>query len=436
MEEQKSIVPVEQANAEIVEMTKKIGTLKTDIQKAIDTNGTLLKRCVSAGDKLLARAESEQMCDALDDEIATYIEGAKKAYKMMADTRKPQTQVLDLIKKGFTTMESLVYVKNPDSVVCKLQKKRDEWAAFKLEQQRKAEEERQRLLRIEQEKTCLANETKRVLNQILDESTQEAVSALNQKFAYITLDNKEQVKNDIETFIEELPLGTIFVKRLPRYSQELADADAKAVMNSAYKEVKDDIVKSYAQTVKRTKEDLLMKFDSKVAELEEIRRKAEEERKAAEEREKAARDEAEKEAARKAKEEAERQAKEEEERLRKADEEAAKAQQEAMKKEAEAREAERKINAASGQAADLFNQASSVITPVKAKVSKKIEVLNMAGWQEVIAAWWTYEGAGLDMEKLETKLGFMKRAVEREVNKKDLTLESPNLRLVDDVTAK
>jgi hypothetical protein len=436
MEEQKSVVPVEQANAEIVEMTKKIGTLKTDIQKAIDTNGTLLKRCVSAGDKLLARAESEQMCDALDDEIATYIEGAKKAYKMMGDTRKPQTQVLDLIKKGFTTMESLVYVKNPDSVVCKLQKKRDEWAAFKLEQQRKAEEERQRLLRIEQEKTCLANETKRVLNQILDESTQEAVSALNQKFAYITLDNKEQVKNDIETFIEELPLGTIFVKRQPRYSQELADADAKAVMNAAYKEVKDDIVKSYAQTVKQTKEDLLMKFDSKVAELEEIRRKAEEERKAAEEREKAARDEAEKEAARKAKEEAERKAKEEEERLRKADEEAAKAQQEAMKKEAEAREAERKINAASGQAADLFNQASSVITPVKAKVSKKIEVLNMAGWQEVIAAWWTYEGAGLDMEKLETKLGFMKRAVEREVNKKDLTLESPNLRLVDDVTAK
>lgn len=436
MEEQKSVVPVEQANAEIVEMTKKIGTLKTDIQKAIDTNGTLLKRCVSAGDKLLARAESEQMCDALDDEIATYIEGAKKAYKMMGDTRKPQTQVLDLIKKGFTTMESLVYVKNPDSVVCKLQKKRDEWAAFKLEQQRKAEEERQRLLRIEQEKTSLSNETKRVLNQILDESTQEAVSALNQKFAYITLDNKEQVKNDIETFIEELPLGTIFVKRQPRYSQELADADAKAVMNAAYKEVKDDIVKSYAQTVKQTKEDLLMKFDSKVAELEEIRRKAEEERKAAEEREKAARDEAEKEAARKAKEEAERKAKEEEERLRKADEEAAKAQQEAMKKEAEAREAERKINAASGQAADLFNQASSVITPVKAKVSKKIEVLNMAGWQEVIAAWWTYEGAGLDMEKLETKLGFMKRAVEREVNKKDLTLESPNLRLVDDVTAK
>lgn len=436
MEEQKSVVPVEQANAEIVEMTKKIGTLKTDIQKAIDTNGTLLKRCVSAGDKLLARTESEQMCDALDDEIATYIEGAKKAYKMMADTRKPQTQVLDLIKKGFTTMESLVYVKNPDSVVCKLQKKRDEWAAFKLEQQRKAEEERQRLLRIEQEKTSLANETKRVLNQILDESTQEAVSALNQKFAYITLDNKEQVKNDIETFIEELPLGTIFVKRQPRYSQELADADAKAVMNSAYKEVKDDIVKSYAQTVKQTKEDLLMKFDSKVAELEEIRRKAEEERKAAEEREKAARDEAEKEAARKAKEEAERKAKEEEERLRKADEEAAKAQQEAMKKEAEAREAERKINAASGQAADLFNQASSIITPVKAKVSKKIEVLNMAGWQEVIAAWWTYEGAGLDMEKLETKLGFMKRAVEREVNKKDLTLESHNLRLVDDVTAK
>lgn len=436
MEEQKSIVPVEQANAEIVEMTKKIGTLKTDIQKAIDTNGTLLKRCVSAGDKLLARAESEQMCDALDDEIATYIEGAKKAYKMMGDTRKPQTQVLDLIKKGFTTMENLVYVKNPDSVVCKLQKKRDEWAAFKLEQQRKAEEVRQRLLRIEQEKTSLANETKRVLNQILDEETQEAVSALNQKFAYITLDNKEQVKNDIETFIEELPLGTIFVKRQPRYSQELADADAKAVMNVAYKEVKDDIVKSYAQTVKQTKEDLLMKFDSKVAELEEIRRKAEEERKAAEEREKAARDEAEKEAARKAKEEAERKAKEEEERLRKADEEAAKAQQEAMKKEAEAREAERKINAASGQAADLFNQASSIITPVKAKVSKKIEVLNMGGWQEVIAAWWTYEGAGLDMEKLETKLGFMKRAVEREVNKKDLTLESPNLRLVDDVTAK
>ena len=406
MEENKSIVPVEQANAEIVEMTKKIGTLKTDIQKAIDANGNVLKRCVSAGDRLLERVGSEQMSDALDDEIATYIEGAKKAYKIMGDTRKPQTQVLDLIKKGFTTMEAMVYVKNPDSVVYKLQTVRDKFAAWKLEQQRKAEEERQRLLRIEQEKTSLANETKRVLDQILDEYTQHSVGHLNEMFANMTLDNKDKVKGDIESFSDGLELGSIFVGLMPRFPAELPEADAKAVMNAAYKEVKNAIVRSYAESVRKVKEELLLKFDSKVAELEEIRRLGEAERKAAEER------------------------------LRKADEEAAKAQQEAMKKEAEAREAERKINAASGQAADLFAQASNVITPVKAKVSKKIEVLNQTGWQEVIAAWWTYEGASLDMEKLETKLGFMKRAVEREVNKKDLTIESVNLRMVDDVTAK
>ena len=142
-----------------------------------------------------------------------------------------------------------------------------------------------------------------------------------------------------------LDLGHLFVNNKPSYSSEIEENDAKDIMNGAYKEISASLLASYKQTVNATRDELLMKFDSKVSELLEIK-KAEEERKRKEEEARKAEEE------RKRKEEEARKAAEEE---RKKQEEIQRIKDEAERKRKEAErkaaEAERKAKEAELKAA-------------------------------------------------------------------------------------
>ena len=72
-------------------------------------------------------------------------------------------------------MESLISAKNTDSVVYKIQEKRNEYAAYKLEQQRKAEQERLRQERIKEAKIKLKTDTIDTLNNLLTEHSSAAI---------------------------------------------------------------------------------------------------------------------------------------------------------------------------------------------------------------------------------------------------------------------
>ena len=63
-------------------------------------------RCLEVGNQLLARVKQEGMSDALDMEIAKFIERAKITVKKMNGKRTPVTQLFDQIRKVYTTMEN------------------------------------------------------------------------------------------------------------------------------------------------------------------------------------------------------------------------------------------------------------------------------------------------------------------------------------------
>ena len=387
------------------EVTKNVASIKTDITNAIQENNTSLQNCIKAGENLLA--QSGEMTDELDAQIASYIKKASATKKAMTERRKGVTQVFDLVKSGFTKMESLLDSKSEESIIYKLQKKRDEYAAFKVEQQRKAEEERQRLARIEAAKIQLHDDVISVCNQIVNEKTSEALDKLTNSFKLLTLDNIEAVKKEIYGVPTEIVIGTYLKDRKPSYSPEIPEEDARKIMNSAYKEVADSLAKSYGDSVSSARQDILDTFDSKIAELQEIKKTADEtERKRKEEELKAAEEAAEKE--RQAKAEEEKKKREEEERLRKAQ----------------------------SQSQTLFDQTPTVSAPVKVKVSHHIEVDAPNGYLAIIQMWWAHEGSNMSLEDLAKKLGFMVKTCEKLKNKDDISVIDEHVLYVEDIAAK
>ena len=459
-------------------ITRQIATLKSDTENAVQANRKSYEACVNAGESLLFDIGVSGMNDALDERAAEFIKKAKLTEKAMTEKRKGVTQVFDIVRKGFTMMENLISVKNTDSVVYKIQEKRNEYAAYKLEQQRKAEQERLRQERIKEAKIKLKTDTIDILNNLLTEHSSAAINSLNNTFSLLTLDNKDEVKKRITECSDVLDLGHLFVNNKPSYSSEIEENDAKDIMNGTYKEISASLLASYKQTVATTRDELLMKFDSKIAELleikkaeEERKRKEEEARKAAEEERKKqeeiqrVKDEEERkrkeaelkaaEAERKAKEaelkaaeeerkrkeaeaaaaEAERKAKEEA--IRKADEAAKEEQQRKLAAEQEKRDAENAAQHATAQAQSLFAQTSvGEIGKQKIKVTKRLVVTDKNAWLDIIQQWWTIEGSKMSPDKLASRLEFMRKACEKHANSEEEYIVSPYIRYEDEVTAK
>ena len=443
-------------------ITRQIATLKSDTENAVQANRKSYEACVNAGESLLFDIGVSGMNDALDERAAEFIKKAKLTEKAMTEKRKGVTQVFDIVRKGFTMMENLISIKNTDSVVYKIQEKRNEYAAYKLEQQRKAEQERLRQERIKEAKIKLKTDTIDILNNLLTEHSSAAINSLNNTFSLLTLDNKDEVKKRIAECSDVLDLGHLFVNNKPSYSSEIDENDAKEIMNGAYKEVSASLLASYKQTVNATRDELLMKFDSKVSELLEIKR-AEEERKRKEEEARKAEEERKRkeaelkaaEAERKAKEaelkaaeeerkrkeaeaaaaEAERKAKEEA--IRKADEAAKEEQQRKLAAEQEKRDAENAAQHATAQAQSLFAQTSVGETgKQKIKVTKRLVVTDKNAWLDIIQQWWTIEGSKMAPDKLASKLEFMRKACEKHANSEEEYIVSPYIKYEDEVTAK
>ena len=387
-------------------ITRQIATLKSDTENAVQANRKSYEACVNAGESLLFDIGVSGMNDALDERAAEFIKKAKLTEKAMTEKRKGVTQVFDIVRKGFTMMENLISVKNTDSVVYKIQEKRNEYAAYKLEQQRKAEQERLRQERIKEAKIKLKTDTIDILNNLLTEHSSAAINSLNNTFSLLTLDNKDEVKKRITECSDVLDLGHLFVNNKPSYSSEIEENDAKDIMNGAYKEISASLLASYKQTVATTRDELLMKFDSKIAELLEIK-KAEEERKRKEEE------------------------------ARKAEEAAKEEQQRKLAAEQEKRDAENAAQHATAQAQSLFAQTSVGETgKQKIKVTKRLVVTGKNAWLDIIQQWWTIEGSKMFPDKLASRLEFMRKACEKHANSEEEYIVSPYIRYEDEVTAK
>lgn len=436
---------------EVSAVTKEISSIKGEITDAISDNNKSLRACISTGESLLSRT-SEGMNDELDADIASFIKKGRATIKAMADRRKRVTQVFDLVRKGFTTMEGFLDLKDESSILYKLQKKRDEYAAWKLEQQRKAEEERQRQARIATQREQVSADMRKLCSDILTVISQEKITELNKLFADINLQNKNWQKSQISDFpsvlkiasflhhsecasCERTPLQILVDNFLDAPYPDLPQEEVKAVRNDTFLSCHADSERQFSDTITQVKTELLDRFASKIAELEEAEHQAEEARRKAEEAKKLADEEA----RRKAEAEARRMEEERlrrEEEMRKADEEAARLKAEQLKAEAEARAQQEKLEAARVQAGMLFNEAPSVSKPVKAKITQHIEIDAPQAFLDIIQLWWSTDGCNMTVEELSKKLSFMVKACEKQANKEQNYINNPFIRYVEDIKAK
>lgn len=391
---------------DVVKVATGLADLKKIIVDAAELNRDSVVKCVRFGENLLAEA-GNGMDDKMDARIAKYLSRVKDTVKALNERRKPVTQTFDMVKKGFTALENEISVKKEDTVVFKLQKVRDDYAALKLEEQRRIAEEQRRQELIRQTKAQLRQDVIDKCYAIYDSQLSESVRYLDMLFANMTLDVAKNTRENIAAYPEVLDLCK-HIKGMVTVPSILQEEDAKGILNAAYREVGDKIMADYKANVAKAKSDLLMKFDSKVKNLQEIEKKRKEDAEAA------------------AKMEAEIKKRDEEEAARKAARQKA---EEEKRKQAEA------LGRKTTAAADLLGMQTCV-APVKAKVTKVIEVVNPSGWLNIMQLWWTEEGVNMTEAQREKKLGFMKKVCENLANKKEVFIESGNLAYRDDVKAK
>ena len=377
-------------------------------------NETRVTRCSNAGKSLLdtINATNGINSDEVDGQVQKFIEASKQTLKRINGSRTPITQMLTAISKRFTSLESEIDVKTSGTIPYKLQQARNKYAAKKLEEQKKREEEARRIQLAENEKAQYKADITLFLDTTYSNYVSRHINALNGMYDHATLASY----NDVCRQIKEANVTfnwTDFANNVKDTFQTFyMDAATRTnIKNELASTKKIEYTQRYSFELEDLKQSLIDRLPSlrkQLEEQEELRRTNAVE---------AARQE-------------ELRRKEQQEQLRKQEEER-------KRREAEAKaKAEAEKAAAEVQAAFDFSAASMPSTPTKTKVKKRIQITNPQGFLQVYQMWFTREGINMSMEDLEKVHKKMITYCEKVVNKDGEQIQSAFVKYVDDVTAK
>ena len=390
---------------------KNVGTIAQIAPQAYNENRLSHDRCIEVGNHLFTRVEAEGMSDSLDQEIALYIERAKKTVKKMNTKRSAVTQMFDMIRSAYTTLENEIDVTKKDTIVSKLQQLRNAYADMKRKELEAQRMEQMRRQRAETARAQYAADVEAELMKHRSGIISEAANKLYELFSSLTVNNRAEVENTIKSVPEELPqrwLDTLYLQvQLP---QELTQEEAREIQENIKSRLEQEIKEEYQINVCSTRDDILDRLPSKYEELL---------RMAKADAEEAARIKAQM---------------EEQER------------KEAEQREAERREREEKEKAAAELAKEqremegLFGAASAA-APVyqpKTSVKKRIRLLSAEGMMQVLGMWWAQQGCAMSVEELEKEFKKQLTFCNRLANDKEhpILINSEFIEYVDDVKAK
>ena len=383
-------------------------------------NQTSVDKAIEAHQKLISIAE-QGMNEVIDAQLASYITKAKATKSTMNAKRTPFTQLMTMVAKQFTGLESSI-----DKTIETSQQLRDVYATeIMLKRQ---EEERLAKLKLEKEQEAIEIErlykieyAKASSDYILDFKTKKL-----EWFNSLTLEPINSAEAEIANFDNDLRDSQfVFQVSIPlevkhHSLEDKVEITGKLAMSLCYSsmaEFKSAIFdfKQMLLDMIQTKRNQLEEADAEnKARLEEAARieknKAELERQENEAREK--------ERQRLADEAAEA------ERMRKSEEEA-KLREEAMAAQLKA-EANATVDA-TGQSisAMVDTQADLFMEAPKVKESYNIKVLNPAGYLQLISFWFENEGKNLPSDKIESiTIARIKSFCEKFAVKNDVTIES------------
>ena len=402
-----------QANNSLIKV-EEFNQIMQSAPATLQRNQASVSACNQAGQTLLDTIEAEGGIgsDELDAKVSEYLAKTKITVENMNKRRKPLTQLLATVSKSFTALESAIDVKSAITIPFKLQQARNRYAARKIEEQKRREEEARRVQIAENEKAQYKTDITLLLENTYTNYVSRHINALNSMYNHVTL----ATYNDVCRQIRDANITfswTDFVNNVKDTFQTFyMDATTRSnIKNEVATIKKAEYAKRYSFELEDLKQSLINRLPSlrkQLEEQEELRRTNAEE---------AARQE-------------ELRKKKQQEQLRKQEEERKRREEEAKVK------AEAEKSAAEVQAAFDFSAASMSPTPTKAKVKKKIQVTNPQGFMQVYQMWFMREGINMSMEDLEKVHKKMITYCEKIVNKDGEQIQSAFVKYVDDVTAK
>ncbi|WP_455787722.1 hypothetical protein [Parabacteroides goldsteinii] len=402
-----------QANNSLIKV-EEFNQIMQSAPATLQRNQASVSACNQTGQALLDTIEAKGgiSSDELDATVSEYLEKTKITVENMNKRRKPLTQLLATVSKSFTSLESAIDIKSVTTIPYKLQQARNKYAAKKLEEQKKREEEARRIQLVENEKAQYKADITLLLDTTYANYVSRHIKALSGMYDHATLASY----NDVCRQIKEANVTfnwTDFANNVKDTFQTFyMDAATRTGIKNELASIKKvEYTKRYSFELEDLKQSLIDRLPSlqkQLEEQEELRRTNAVE---------AARQE-------------EQRRKEQQEQLRKQEEER-------KRREAEAKaKAEAEKAAAEVQAAFDFSAASMPSTPTKAKVKKKIQITNPQGFLQVYQMWFTREGINMSMEDLEKVHKKMITYCEKVVNKEGEEIKSAFVKYIDDVTAK
>lgn len=388
-----------------------VGTIAQVAPQAYKENTISHDRCLAFGKELLERVNKEGMSDGLDQEIASFIERAKKTLKKMNGKRSAVTQIFDTIRAAYTGLENEVDPAKKGTIPAQLQEVRNKYAAKKREEYeaelRKRQQEQARQMAKNKYTTDVEEDYMRQYNALVTDS----INRLMELDKSLTLDNYAIIADGVKNTTAALPQEWFTALRpqvlLP---SSLTPDEARAIAAEVKQRLQQRFTEQYTFEVSATRDDIIDRLPSKRKELERI---------AQADAEQAARIKAQME---------ERERKEAEQRERE-------------RAEREAKEKAAAELAAQKQEMDgLFGaaQLEDVAYKPKTQVKKRINVLNPEGFMHIIGMWWSQFGCTLTVPELEKmfskQLTFCNKLANDKAN--PILIQSEHIEYVDDVKAK
>lgn len=364
-------------------------------------------RCLEAGSFLLLKVKNEGMSDALDIEIAKFIEKAKITVKKMNGKRAPVTQLFDQIRKVYTSMENDVDPSKSASIPGQLQAYRNAYAKKKHEEEEQRRREEAARLAKENAMVRYRAEVEEDYNRQFNALVNKSINDLTYLGRQLAVDNYKIVSEALKKYSCELPAS--WAETVISNAQrpvELSPEECRAIQAGVIADMLERFREQYRFEVQSTRDDMLDRLPSKLKELERMAKASVEE---------AARIKAEIEAKERA---------------------------EATRKEAERREREQQEAAAAQLAAQkkemdgLFGIAETAQYNPKATVKKKVVVETTDDIMNIVAFWWSQEGCTKSVEELRKEFKKQITYANNAANSKDNPRFISDCRYEDDVKAK
>jgi len=359
----------------------------------LESNITSKTKCIEAGQKLVELAKTG-MNDVYDAQLATFIIKAKKTVDLMNERRKPFTQIVDAVKKQFTTLESEL-----KPIMDEVKALRDDYATQKMKEKQEADRIAQLQLNKDKELIEIRQlcdiEMGNFFSNCIDKTKNDIISFFNA----LTLETIDNVDLDLfsmsTNFDTRYTLPTEIILETPCMKfTSLDDYDkiVKEVLAVNYSTKKYEYTREITSTLKEYKD----KLPSKKAELIEISKAGEEEKKRLEEA-----------AIKRQKEEKALQETQRLERERKAQEEAA-------------------ISASAATAGAMIDASVASSEAPNVKEGYLITLKSTAGYLLLVQFWFEKEGKTMSADKFE-KFTFdrVKRFCEAYAAKNEEFIQSP-----------